>query len=281
MKFATTLAALELLVEQDRERVRLLAGRAARAPRRGAASSGSALLHERTDDLRLQRRPRVGIAEEHRHRDQQVVEQRLRLGRRSRAGAQVVARSSADAPAACAATAGAGPCCACISRSRGRCASAAMSSTLSSALSSSAGDGSAVPASRTTGCMRCLMRASSASRMASSRTGRTRSATPVAIAARGMPPCAASCGILHQDQPAALPSPPSRRRAPSLPLPDSTTAKPSPCVGRERAKEQVDGGSLAARLVERGRADRRIGDHQLAIGRDDVDVVRLRASTVS
>ena len=78
-KLWARLAPIELLAEQDRDRVRFLAGGASGHPD-PQLRVGIGVFHERADDLRLERRPRVRVAEEHRHRDQQVVQQLLRLG---------------------------------------------------------------------------------------------------------------------------------------------------------------------------------------------------------
>ena len=80
------------------------------------------------------------------------------------------------------------------------------------------------------------LRASCTSRSAISATGSTKSTTPVAIAACGMPPCSLSSGDC------ASVTPPSslmrcRPSAPSVPVPDSTTATArEPCTSASRRK---------------------------------------------
>ena len=241
-QLAIAAAAFELFVKKDRERVGFLAGRAPGHPHANRLVERR-LCHERRDHLGPQRLPRVRIPEERRHRDQQVVEQGLGLGHVVANQRQVVADRPAiaelHAPRQAAQHRSALVSREVVAGSRPQRVEHALER-----VSSSSGIGRTGSGARTTGLMRCLVRASSASRVTRSRTGRTTSATPVAIAARGMPPCPASDGSWTRTRPpdsftAFAPT------APSLPLPDSTTAKPSPCVGRERSKEQVDGGSLS------------------------------------
>ena len=69
-----------MLEQEHRQRVRLLPGRAAGDPHPDAVVE-RLRRHERGDDLRLERRPSVGLTKEERHVDQQVTHERVELTR--------------------------------------------------------------------------------------------------------------------------------------------------------------------------------------------------------
>ena len=236
------------------------------------------LIDQRPDDVRLQRVPGLRVAEEGRDRDQEVVEQCLRLRRIRAEESRVVSR--------------------CVSRSlscmrRGRRAAArSCACTLEkscpvrsrntrarrrSAFSSSSGIGVARLGGAERGNHACFVarqfgetRRELADRQ--HEIGRRPPRSPPA-ASRRAPPRSGSCTSTRPPRSFTAFAP----TAPSLPPPDSTTANPSPCCSASDRKNR----SMAVRCP-RGcangrRRHRRVGDLQLAVWRNHVDVIRSPA----
>ena len=72
-QLAVQVTARDLLAEQDRERVRFLAGSAARHPNADRLIRLE-MIEQRRDDLRSQRFPRDRVAKKSRDRNQQIIE---------------------------------------------------------------------------------------------------------------------------------------------------------------------------------------------------------------
>ncbi len=110
---------------------------------------------------------------------------------------------------------------------------------------------------------------------ARSRTGMTKSATPVAMALRGIEAYSASVGVLHQDDAARFLHRARAERAVRSGAAKNDGKAVAELIG-QRAKEQIDRRPLAARLVE-GKGRNLVVDHlQAAIRRNDVNVVGLQ-----
>ena len=102
----------------------------------------------------------------------------------------------------------------------------------------------------------------------------TKSATPVAMALRGIEAYSASFGSCTRMMPpgfldGAHPGGAVRSR------PAQDDGKAFAQLFGQRAKEQIDRRPVAARLVERERRNLAVDHLQAAVGRNDVDVVRL------
>ena len=122
--------------------------------------------------------------------------------------------------------------------------------------------------------MRAWHESARASRAARSRTGSTKSATCVAIAARGMASWPASAGSCTSTRPPRLLDRPHANRAVAAAAREHDGEAVAVLLG-ERPEEQVDRCPAPARLVERDGRHRAVGDLQATVGRDDVDPVRL------
>ena len=262
-------AASGLLEQQHGDRIGLLAGGAARDPDADGARRPPCLRRAAGCTSRGQHLERMRIAEEGRHRDQEVREERLRLfGVLAQIGVIVGERFLArDLHAPRRSAAGSVERLYCEKswpvRTR-RCARMRRSASSSlSCFEIEAGVRSA----------RCeqldeLPRRDRA-------TGRTKSATSVGDRAARHRGILGLVRVLHQDDAAGFLDRLDADGAVGAGAGQDDGDEAVAMLLGQRAEEEVDRRAQPARLLEGPRRDRVVGDNQAAVGRDDVNVIVL------